>query len=194
MTDYSKNQWSAGDVITSAKLNNLENGIDVAADEIAAVANDVSTLSETVTALSNNVVQKSVAATGTQAQSQYNLVTNKITSGNVTSTVWNEESGGGFQVKNTEANVISFIGVNNGAGDNNIWAQFYGKYITNDPAKGQVANSGTRINFTNDGVYYTRGKTSGAFTADDELVTKATVNALEARVAALEAKLAALES
>ena len=194
MTDYSKNQWAAGDVITSAKLNNLENGIDVAADEIAAVANDVSTLNETVTTLSNNVVQKSVTATGTQAQSQYNLVTNKITTGNIISTVWNEASGGGFQVKNTDANVISFIGVNNGADGSNVWAQFYGKYITNNTDKGHVANSGTRVNFTNDGVYYTRGKSNGSFTADDELVTKATVNALEARVAVLEAKLAALES
>ncbi len=193
MTDYSKSQWAAGDVITSAKLNNIENGIDIAADEIAAVSGAVDNLTEAVTNLGNDTVLKSVTKTGSQAQSSYNLVSHKITSGNVTSMVWNEESGGGVQIKNTDANVIAFIGVNNGHAGDNIWAQFYGKYITTNNAKGQVANAGTRVNFTNDGVYYTRGKTNGSFTADDELVTKATVNSLEARIAALEAKVAALE-
>src|SRR5574344_387768 len=138
MTTYTKNEWRKGNTITSAKLNNIETGVENA----------------------NN---------------------------DVTSSMWNESSGGGCQVKNTNANIISFIGVNNGQNDRDIWAQFYAKSI-ND-ADGQTKNLGTRVNFTNHGVYYTKDKTSGAYIADDELVTKSTTNALEARIAALEAKL-----
>lgn len=182
MTTYTKNTWQKGNTITSAKLNNIETGVENA-------TNDVTTVADDVTTLASDTVRKSVTTNGTQAQTQYNLVTNKITSNNVTSTVWNESSGGGVQVKNTNANIISFIGVNDGHGNNDIWAQFYAKYINNDAEKGQVQNSGTRVNFTNHGVYYTKDKTSGAYTAEDELVTKATINALEARIAALEAKM-----
>ena len=172
MTTYTRTDWRKGNTITSAKLNNIETGVENATND--------------VTTLVNDTVRKSITTSGTQAQSQYNLVTNKITTGAITSTVWNESSGGGFQVKNTNANIISFIGVNNGQNDSDIWAQFYAKFI-ND-ADGQTKNLGTRVNFTNHGVYYTKDKTSGAYTADDELVTKATTNALEARIAALEAK------
>lgn len=179
MTTYTRTDWRKGNTITSAKLNNIETGVENA-------TNDVTTVSGDVTTLANDTVRKSITTSGTQAQSQYNLVTNKITTGAITSTVWNESSGGGFQVKNTNANIISFIGVNNGQNDSDIWAQFYAKFI-ND-ADGQTKNLGTRVNFTNHGVYYTKDKTSGAYTADDELVTKATTNALEARIAALEAK------
>ena len=173
MTTYTKNEWRKGNTITSAKLNNIETGVENANND--------------VTTLTNDTVRKSVTTDGTQAQSQYNLVTNKITTGDVTSTMWNESSGGGCQVKNTNANIISFIGVNNGQNDRDIWAQFYAKFI-ND-ADGQTKNLGTRVNFTNHGVYYTKDKTSGDYTADDELVTKSTTNVLEARIAALEAKL-----
>jgi hypothetical protein len=172
MTAYTKTNWHKGNTITSTKMNNIETGVENANNDVATLASDT--------------VRKSVTANGTQAQSQYNLVTNKITTGAVTSTVWNESSGGGFQVKNTNANIVSFIGVNNGQNDSDIWAQFYAKFI--NEADGQTKNLGTRVNFTNHGVYYTKDKTSGAYTADDELVTKATTNALEARIAALEAK------
>ena len=96
------------------------------------------------------------------------------------------------------SNIISFIGVNNGQNDNDIWAQFYAKFITNNQAAGQTANLGTRVNFTNHGVYYTKDKTSGAYTADDELITVGGVNALLdallTRIATLEEKVASLEA
>lgn len=206
---YTPNTWSKGDKITSAKLNNIETGIS----DTLAVANsnsdkldniqssiedlaaqgDTTALAEKVTALETNAVSKAITNDGVKAQTNYNLVTNKVVTGNVTSTVWNESSGGGVQVKNTDANIISFIGVNNGQNDNNIWAQFYAKYINNNSSKGQVKNSGTRVNFTQDGVFYTKGKTSGAYTESDELVTKATTDQLLQRIAALEARIAALE-
>lgn len=206
---YTPNTWSKGDKITSAKLNNIETGIS----DTLAVANsnsdkldniqssiedlaaqgDTTALTERVTTLETNAVSKAITNDGVKAQTNYNLVTNKVVTGNVTSTVWNESSGGGVQVKNTDANIISFIGVNNGQNDNNIWAQFYAKYINANSSKGQVKNSGTRVNFTQDGVFYTKGKTSGAYTESDELVTKATTDQLLQRIAALEARIAALE-
>lgn len=206
---YTPNTWSKGDKITSAKLNNIETGItntlavansnsdkldniQTSIEELAAQG-DTTALAEKVTALETNAVSKAITNDGVKAQTNYNLVTNKVVTGNVTSTVWNESSGGGVQVKNTDANIISFIGVNNGQNDNNIWAQFYAKYINNNSSKGQVKNSGTRVNFTQDGVFYTKGKTSGAYTESDELVTKATTDQLLQRIAALEARIAALE-
>ena len=206
---YTPNTWSKGDKITSAKLNNIETGISdtlavansnsdkldniQASIEELAAQGDTTALTEKVTALETNAVSKAITNDGVKAQTNYNLVTNKVVTGNVTSTVWNESSGGGVQVKNTDANIISFIGVNNGQNDNNIWAQFYAKYINNNSSKGQVKNSGTRVNFTQDGVFYTKGKTSGAYTESDELVTKATTDQLLQRITELEARIAALE-
>ena len=206
---YTPNTWSKGDKITSAKLNNIETGISdtlavansnsdkldniQASIEELAAQGDTTALTERVTTLETNAVSKTITNDGVKAQTNYNLVTNKVVTGNVTSTVWNESSGGGVQVKNTDANIISFIGVNNGQDDNNIWAQFYAKYINANSSKGQVKNSGTRVNFTQDGVFYTRGKTSGAYTESDELVTKATTDQLLQRITELEARIAALE-
>lgn len=206
---YTPNTWSKGDKITSAKLNNIETGItntlavansnsdkldniQASIEELSAQG-DTTALTERVNALETNAVSKTITNDGVKAQTNYNLVTNKVVTGNVTSIVWNESSGGGVQVKNTDANIISFIGVNNGQNDNNIWAQFYAKYINANSSKGQVKNSGTRVNFTQDGVFYTKGKTSGAYTESDELVTKATTDQLLQRIAALEARIAALE-
>lgn len=206
---YTPNTWSKGDKITSAKLNNIETGISdtlavansnsdkldniQASIEELAAQGDTTALAEKVTALETNAVSKTITNDGVKAQTNYNLVTNKVVTGNVTSTVWNESSGGGVQVKNTDANIISFLGVNNGQNDNNIWAQFYAKYINANSSKGQVKNSGTRVNFTQDGVFYTKGKTTGAYAESDELVTKATTDQLLQRIAALEARIAALE-
>ena len=214
MAEYNSTEWKKGDKITSSKLNNIESGIantlevansnstklDNIQENITALTEAVdnlpgehSALNDRVAAVEENFVSKAETTTGTNAQSKYNLVTNKVTTGNVVSTFWNEASGGGVQVKNTDANIISFLGVNNGQNDNNIWAQFYAKYINANSSKGQVKNSGTRVNFTQDGVFYTKGKTSGAYTESDELVTKATTDQLLQRIAALEARIAALE-
>ena len=210
---YSQNNWKKGDVITSSKLNNIEQGIvgiatavDGNTTQLTAIASDISDIKESIetngtgdTALAGRVdtleedaLKKSVTSDKFNAQSQYNVVTHSYTKDGVTAKVWNEASGGGAQVTNTKANIISFIGVNNGEGDNDIWGQFYAKYINN--ADGQTKNLGTRVNFTNHGVYYTKNKTSGAYTDDDELVTVGTINALVARIAELEAKVTELEN
>lgn len=219
MAEYNSTEWKKGDKITSSKLNNIESGIantlevansnstklDNIQSDITALTEAVdnlpgehSALNDRVAAVEENFVSKAETTTGTNAQSKYNLVTNKVTTGNVVSTVWNEASGGGVQVKNPDANIVSFIGVNNGQNDNDIWAQFYAKFIANNQAAGQTANLGTRVNFTNHGVYYTKDKTSGAYTADDELITVGGVNALLdallTRIATLEEKVASLEA
>lgn len=59
--------------------------------------------------------------------------------------MWNESDGGGSQYYNKESNVISYVGVNNGAG-NDVYAQIY--------AKNKVTNTGVRINVTPTGAYY----------------------------------------
>ncbi|MBQ8132432.1 MAG: hypothetical protein IJ193_08075 [Bacilli bacterium] len=83
--------------------------------------------------------------------------------------IWNEAYGGGVMFTNTEDNVRSFVGVNDGAG-NNIFAQLYAVYNVN---KGdQVKNVGTRLNVTPEAMYYTEGRDTWTFTEDDKLVTK----------------------
>ena len=59
--------------------------------------------------------------------------------------MWNESDGGGAQYFNKDENVISYIGVNDGAG-NDIYAQIY--------AKNKANNTGVRINVTPTGAYY----------------------------------------
>ena len=146
MAEYNSTEWKKGDKITSSKLNNIESGIantlEVANTALTEAVDNLpgehTALNDRVTAIETNLVSKAETATGTNAQSKYNLVTNKVTTGNVVSMIWNEASGGGVQVKNPDANIISFIGVNNGQNDNDIWAQFYAKFIANNQAAGQL--------------------------------------------------------
>ena len=89
----------------------------------------------------------------------------EIVTANGKSLVWNEASGGGAKFEHTDG-TWSFVGVNDG-GENGLAAQIYAlkknadnKYV------------GTRINVTKDGIYYTNGADSMAYTALDELATK----------------------
>lgn len=59
--------------------------------------------------------------------------------------MWNESDGGGSQYYNKTKDVISYVGVNDGAG-NDIFAQIY--------AKNKGTNTGVRINVTPNGAYY----------------------------------------
>lgn len=76
--------------------------------------------------------------------------------------VLNESDGGGIFFERNN-NLKSFVGVNDGdAGD--IAAQIY--------AINTQTKQGTRINVTTNGIYYTNGATSPAFTTLDEIATK----------------------
>jgi hypothetical protein len=91
-----------------------------------------------------------------------NFVEKVIEGSNGRAMVWNESDGGGifFEHKN---HLKSFVGVNDGdAGE--LAAQIYAIDTTN--------KKGTRINVTTEGIYYTNGATSPAFTAGDEIATK----------------------
>lgn len=116
-----------------------------------------------------NIEQDYVSKTDTKnafkAQSLYNLVTYKYTDTDGSySQVWNETSGGGLMYYDKTSDIKSFIGVNNGRESDDIWAQFYAKVV--------ATNIGTRMNFTNHGVYMTIDKANGSYTEDDLLVTK----------------------
>lgn len=78
--------------------------------------------------------------------------------------IFNEADGGGakFEHKN---NLASFVGVNDGA-EGEIAAQIYAV------KKVDGKNVGSRINVTTNGIYYTSGKNSAAYSADDEIATK----------------------
>lgn len=78
--------------------------------------------------------------------------------------IFNESDGGGAKFENKDG-VNSFVGVND-EGDGGISAQIYAV------KKVDGKNVGARINVTNTGIYYTNGKNSAAFTADDEIATK----------------------
>lgn len=86
----------------------------------------------------------------------------EIVTANGKAIVWNEASGGGAKFESVDNN-WSAVCVNDG-GANGISAQIYSVDST--------TKKGTRINVTTSGIYYTNGKTSPAFTADDELATK----------------------
>jgi len=118
-----------------------------------------------VTTLEDDHVSKAQLKNGFKAQSDYNVVTYKYTKADGSySQVWNEESGGGTQVYDKTSDIISYIGTNVGRGSDDIWGQFY--------AKVKSTNVGTRMNFTNHGVYMTIDKANSDYTEDDLLVTK----------------------
>lgn len=115
-----------------------------------------------------------VAVKGTNASTaQHKIVTQKNNK-NLTSMIWNESSGGGAQFKNENVGKVSFIGVNNGDGDNEIWVQGYAKNIAN--------NTGTRITLSTEGFFYTKNQANGSYTANNEVLTKADYNELDALI------------
>ena len=130
---------------------------------------------ELLAAKVGNIEQDYVSKADTKnefkAQSLYNVVTYKNTKADGSYTqIWNEASGGGAMVYDKTSDIKSFIGVNIGRGDNDIWGQFYAKVV--------ATNIGTRMNFTNHGVYMTVDKANGSYTEDDLLVTKASAKTL----------------
>lgn len=114
--------------------------------------------------LETNFVSKAVTTDQFRAQSAYNLVTYKFVTDKAESMVWNESSGGGVMFTNKDLKIKSFLGVNDGGQSGGIWAQFY--------AKNTETNIGTRVNFSDTGVFYTKNQANGSFTADDEIITK----------------------
>ena len=167
---------------TAAIAANLEKINTLIADLAANGASDatVKGIAEAnqaaIATLQGDYVSKTVTKNGFNAQSQYNLTTYKYTDANGNSSMLhNEASGGGIFVTDKGANVKAFIGCNIAGAKGGIYAQFY--------AKDATTNSGTRMNFTDNGIFYTVGKTSGAFVATDEVATKGNVQEAIAGIA-----------
>lgn len=127
-----------------------------------------------------------VAVNGTNASSAAHNIVTKKNGKNLTAKLWNETSGGGAQFRNEDAGKVSFIGVNNGDGDSEIWVQGYAKNI--------ASNIGTRITLSTTGFYYTKNQANGSYTADNEVVTKADLASLLATISDLSSRLAAAEA
>lgn len=94
--------------------------------------------------------------------------------------IWNESDGGGTQFTDNSSNIVSFVGVNEGSRDGNIYVQIY--------SKNKSTNSGVRVNFNPDGAFYTVG-TSKTWNNGDEIATLKDLEALEDRISSLEDKL-----
>lgn len=125
-------------------------------------------VSEIVIPDTSNMVDKTklsglVAIDGINVTKASHDIVTKKNNKNITSKIWNETSGGGVMMKNENADKVSFVGVNNGDGDNEIWVQGYAKNISN--------NVGTRITLSTTGFFYTKEQNKGTYTADDEVVT-----------------------
>ena len=111
------------------------------------------------------------------------VFTTKNTKQNGTvATIWNEADGGGSMIEDGTSNVKAFTGVNEGSDGSDIYVQSY--------AVDKTSKIGTRININKNGAFYTKNKSTYAFSENDEIVTKAMmmeeINALKARVAELE--------
>ena len=116
-----------------------------------------------------------VAVDGVNASPAQHKITTKRNNKDLTAMIWNEESGGGAMFTNNDANIKSFIGVNNGVDVTpNFWVQGYAIDI--------ASKLGSRIELSTDGFYYTKNQTSYAYTADDEVIVKKDLDPVDAKV------------
>lgn len=88
----------------------------------------------------------------------------ELTSVSGKSLVFNETDGGGAKFEHADG-TWSYVGVNDG-GKNGVTGQLYSGIYENG------ALTGTRINMTNSGFFYTTGKSNMSYDALDELATK----------------------
>ena len=86
--------------------------------------------------------------------------------------MWNESDGGGSMYFNKEANIASFVGVNDG-GLGGLYAQIY--------ALDKSTKNGVRINITPTGAYYNVGNSIN--TSDEcEIATKGDITAVQGEI------------
>ena len=116
--------------------------------------------------LINQEVSDRIAADNTLDAEIKKRTVEELNGANGLARIWNESDGGGVQFQNKDG-TYSFVGVNDG-GKNGVTGQIY-SVDKND------SNKGTRINMTNAGFFYTNGKTSPAYTEEDEIATKGVV-------------------
>ena len=135
------------------KLSNDED-LAVAIQNIAQNAADIATINNQITRIDADLAKK---------------VEGRITGTNGTALVFNESDGGGAKFEHQDG-TWSFVGVNDG-GKNGITGQIYSVMMENGVA------TGTRLNMTNGGFYYTSGKSNSSYDALDEIATKRDIEA-----------------
>lgn len=108
--------------------------------------------------------------------------------------IWNENDGGGSQYYNKTADMISYVGVNDGNSDG-IAVQIYSKYRDGTNAD-TVKNSGVRINVNPKGAYYTKGTDTSATggSVNNEIAVKGDIETLQRLISDLTERVVALES
>lgn len=101
--------------------------------------------------------------------------------------IWNESDGGGSQYYNKNADIISYVGTNDGD-PNGIAVQIYSKY-KDGVNSNTVKNHGVRINVNPNGAYYTKGTdtTTTGGSIDNEIAVKGDISYLLNRISNLEA-------
>ena len=119
--------------------------------------------------------------------------TKKDNADNSYSLLFNESDGGGAQYYNKTANILSYVGVNDGD-SNGICVQIYSKY--KDAINGNTQNNGTRINVNPNGAFYTKGTNTSidGGNVDNEIAIKADINSLRTLISALADRVSALEN
>lgn len=96
--------------------------------------------------------------------------TKNTKSNGTVSQLWNESDGGGALIIDGTSNVKAFTGVNEGSDGSNIYVQNY--------AIDKDTKTGSRITVNTNGAYYTSGKSTYAFTANDEIATKGDITSI----------------
>lgn len=111
-----------------------------------------------------------IAALDTNLRAEIAKKTDKeVTGANGKALVFNESDGGGAKFEHKDG-TFSFVGVNDGGKDG-----LAGQLYTVD----STTKVGARLNMTKDGFFYTTGKNTYTYTADDELVTKKDIKGIE---------------
>jgi len=89
--------------------------------------------------------------------------------------LFNESDGGGSQYYNKNANILSYVGTNDGGNEAGaICVQIY--------SKDKTSNVGSRFNVNPTGMYYTTGKTNGSFTEADEIAVKGDIDSAKTEI------------
>lgn len=108
--------------------------------------------------------------------------------------VFNESDGGGVQYYNKNADMLSYVGVNDGNASG-VAVQIYSKY---KDGTGGTKNSGVRINVNPTAAYYTKGDNTsangGVANEGREIAVKEDIEGLRALISALTDRVAALEN
>lgn len=162
-----------GDKYIDLEIQNQTEHLYIPAKDLVDIYTGGATATVSVTVENNQITATIVAGSvgltelSTEVKNIINNKTDHVLQGtNGRALMFNESDGGGAKFEHTDG-TMSFVGVNDG-GENGITGQVYSVKKNAETGK----NVGTRINMTTDGFFYTSGKDSASYTANDEIATK----------------------